>query len=125
MAAIAPATIGLRSIANPTISCSAYVGCPLSAPAPAVNTAENIVTMRAPHHGFIASLTHVPREQRLDLSGCSERKNCGELREGRGTEPIGNEVRPRTGGVIHRTSARELDDAKCFSLGEGQFLQCP
>ena len=40
-----------------------------------------------------------------------------------GTEPIKGKVSPRTGGVIQDTGPCEMNDAKCFSLGERQFLE--
>ena len=38
-------------------------------------------------------------------------------------EPIKGKVSPRTGGVIQDTGPCEMNDAKCFSLGERQFLE--
>jgi len=40
----------------------------------------------------------------------------------RWTEPIRREVCPGTGGVIQYADACEMNDAKCFPLGERQFL---
>ena len=45
------------------------------------------------------------------------------LGKSRGTEPIRGEVCPRTGGVIQKTSSREMNDAKCFSLSERQLFE--
>ena len=45
------------------------------------------------------------------------------LGESRRTEPIRCEVCPRAGGEIRYTDPCEMNDAKPFSLGEGQFLE--
>ena len=45
------------------------------------------------------------------------------LGTGRGTEPVGREVCPWTGGVIQDADACEMNDAKRFTLSERQFLE--